>query len=99
MRLSKLWDNRCVTSYPLRSEEAAVPQTENQYYDEFGFYSPQELTRATRRQPEKDFHTGPEVGEVVPSIVLPDQNGYLINVAKSLGSKGGVVVFHRSAYW
>ena len=76
-----------------------MSQTENQYYDEFGFYSPQELTRATRRQPEKDFHTGPEDGEVVPSIVLPDQNGYLINVAKSLGSKGGVVVFHRSAYW
>jgi hypothetical protein len=99
MRLSKLWYNRCATSYPLRSEEAAVSQTENQYYDEFGFYSPQELTRATRRQPEKDFHTGPEVGEVVPSIVLPDQNGYLIDVAKSLGSKGGVVVFHRSAYW
>jgi len=76
-----------------------VSQTPNQYYDEFGFYSPQELTRATRRQPEKGFPTGPEVGEVVPSIVLPDQNGDLINVEKSLGSSGGVVVFHRSAYW
>jgi hypothetical protein len=76
-----------------------VSPTENQYYDEFGFYSPQELTRATRRQPEKDFHTGPEVGEVVPSVVLPDQNGDLVDVAESLGFNGGVVVFHRSAYW
>ncbi len=76
-----------------------MPQTENKYYDEFGFYSPQELTRATRRQPEKDFDTGPDVGEVVPAIVLPDQNGDLINVAESIGPNGGVVVFHRSAYW
>ena len=82
-----------------RSEEVAVSQTGNQYYDEFGFYSPQELTRATRRQPEKDFHTGPEVGEVVPSIVLPDQNGDLVDVSESFGPNGGVVVFHRSAYW
>ena len=76
-----------------------MSQAENQYYDEFGFYSPQELTRATRRQPEEDFHTGPDVGEVIPAIVLPNQNGDLINVEKSLGPNGGVVVFHRSAYW
>ena len=76
-----------------------MSQTENQYYDEFGFYSPQELTRATRRQPEEDFHTDPDVGEVIPAIVLPNQNGDLINVEKSLGPHGGVVVFHRSAYW
>lgn len=79
--------------------EVAVSQSENQYYDEFGFYSPQELTRATRRQPEKNFHTGPEVGEIVPSIALPDQSGHLINVSECLGSNGGVIVFHRSAYW
>ena len=76
-----------------------MSQTENQYYDEFGFYSPQEQTRERRRQPEKDYHTGRAVGEVVPAVVLPDQNGDLINVAESLGPNGGVVVFHRSAYW
>ena len=76
-----------------------MSQSENQYYDEFGFYSPQELTRATRRQPESDFHTGPEIGEGVPPIVLPDQHGILRDVAKSLRANGGVVVFHRSAYW
>ena len=76
-----------------------MSQTENQYYDEFGFYSPQELTRATRRQPDKDFHTGPDVGQVVPSILLPNQNGDLVDVAEYLGRNGGVGVFHRSAYW
>ena len=76
-----------------------MSETANQYYDEFGFYSPQQLTRATRRQPEKDFHTGPEVGEVIPPITLPDQHGHMTNVANYLGVNGGVVVFHRSAYW
>ena len=77
----------------LMSEQA------NEYYDEFGFYSPQEITRGTRRQPDADFNTGPEIGETVPKIFLPDQNGNLVNVQQNFGSLGGVVVFHRSALW
>lgn len=69
------------------------------YYDEFGFYSPQPTDRATRRQPGTDHPTGPEIGATVPSIVLPDQNGEIVDVQSALGDAGGVVVFHRSAYW
>ena len=78
---------------------SGMKQEANQYYDEFGFYSPQELTRASRRQPEKDFPTGPSIGETIPPIVLPDQNGKLVDVSKSVGERGAIVVFHRSAYW
>ena len=69
------------------------------YYDEFGFYSPQPIDRATRRQPGADHPTGPAVGERVPAVLLPDQSGALIDVQASLGSSGAVLVFHRSAYW
>ena len=70
----------------------------NEYYDEFGFYSPQELTRASRRQPEEEFPTGPSIGETIPPIVLPDQHGKLVDVSKSVGERGAIVVFHRAAY-
>ena len=76
-----------------------MEQEPNQYYDEFGFYSPQELTRASRRQPKEGFSTGPSIGETIPPIVLPDQHGNLVDVSTSLGKRGGIVVFHRSAYW
>lgn len=69
------------------------------YYDEFGFYSPQPIDRATRRQPGEDHPTGPEAGAPVPPIVLADQTGELVDVQASLGHAGGIVVFHRSAYW
>ncbi len=69
------------------------------YYDEFGFYSPQPTDRATRRQPGEDHPTGPEVGTRVPAIELTDQSGSLVNVQSTLGAAGGVVMFHRSAYW
>jgi len=69
------------------------------YYDEFGFYSPQPIDRATRRQPGEDHPTGPDVGTAVPAIVLPDQSGATIDVQASLGAAGGVVVLHRSGYW
>lgn len=69
------------------------------YYDEFGFYSPQPINRATRRQPGEDHPTGPDVGSAVPAIVLPDQSGRSVDVSASLGRAGGVIVFHRSAFW
>ncbi len=71
----------------------------NEYYDEFGFYSPMPLTRAVRRQPAEGFPTGPDVGDPIPAIVLPDQSGAMVDVQANLGSAGAVVVFHRSAYW
>lgn len=72
---------------------------DNKFYDEFGFYSPMPLTRAVRRQPPPDFPTGPEVGAVIPPIVLPDQSGSIVDVLASAGAAGSVVVFHRSAFW
>lgn len=76
-----------------------MTDSNNEYYDEFGFYSPMPLTRAVRRQPPADFPTGPDVGATIPTIVLPDQSGRLIDVHHELGTAGAVVVFHRSAYW
>ena len=69
------------------------------YYDEFGFYSPMPIDRAARREPNADFPTGPAIGETLPDIRLPNQNGETINVSELRGAKGAVVVFHRSAYW
>ncbi|MEL7157352.1 MAG: hypothetical protein AAFN30_12230 [Actinomycetota bacterium] len=76
-----------------------VDNTVDGYYDEFGFYSPQPISRATRRQPPATFSTGPAVGSPVPAIVLPNQFGETVDVHAALGSAGAVVVFHRSAYW
>ncbi len=76
-----------------------MASSENEYYDEFGFYSPMPLTRAVRRQPSEGFPTGPDVGDAVPAIALPDQSGATVDVQANLGSSGAVVVFHRSAYW
>lgn len=69
------------------------------YYDEFGFYSPMPISRGARREPAADFPTGPEIGALLPAVVLPNQWGTQVDVAKQLGSQGAVVVFHRSAYW
>ena len=50
------------------------------YYDEFGFYSPQPIDRATRRQPGEDHPAGPAVGSEVPPIELPDHHGATTSV-------------------
>ncbi len=71
----------------------------NEYYDEFGFYSPMPLTRAARREPEADFPTGPQVGVALPEIELPNQHGELVDVRAARGALGAIVVFHRSAFW
>ena len=73
--------------------------TDNGYYDEFDFYSPVPINRAARREPDADFPTGPAIGAALPPIRLPDQHGEVIDVARHRGSRGAIVVFHRSAYW
>ena len=69
------------------------------FYDRFGFYSPMPLSRGARREPEADFPTGPPMGTELPDIVLTDQNGRRVDVRASRGTRGSIVVFHRSAYW
>jgi hypothetical protein len=72
---------------------------EHQFHDEFGFYSPMPLNRGARREPDADFPTGPDIGTALPRIVLPDQQGRLVDVDATRGDRGAIVVFHRSAYW
>ncbi|MEM7250832.1 MAG: hypothetical protein AAF493_05390 [Pseudomonadota bacterium] len=70
-----------------------------EYYDEFGFYSPMPIDRAARREPESDFPTGPEIGSPIPTVRLTNQHGRLVDVGNESGRRGAVIVFHRSAYW
>jgi hypothetical protein len=72
---------------------------DDDYVDEFGFYSPMPLSRGARREPVADFPTGPDIGAQLPPITLPDQNGDIIDITRHRGERGAIVVFHRSAYW
>jgi len=42
---------------------------------------------------------GPRVGEQVPDFSLSDQNGTTRTLSSTLGSKGAMLVFFRSADW
>ena len=46
----------------------------------------------------EDFPKGPEVGERVPDINLPDQSGETI-LYQPDGSCRALILFHRSADW
>lgn len=46
------------------------------------------------RNPTGDFPTGPKIGEKLPAITLPDQNGQPVTVTGR-----AAVVFYRSAVW
>jgi len=43
--------------------------------------------------------TGPTVGESVPEFRLQDQKGTFQTLRSSLGPKGALLVFYRSADW
>jgi len=45
------------------------------------------------------YATGPEPGERIPDLALPDQNGVLQSLASLTGPSGLLLVFHRSADW
>jgi hypothetical protein len=42
---------------------------------------------------------GPKVGEHVPDFSLRDQNGVTRTLQSTLGPKGAVLIFFRSADW
>lgn len=46
------------------------------------------------RNPTGEFPTGPKIGEKLPAIALPDQNGQPVTVTGR-----AAVVFYRSAVW
>jgi hypothetical protein len=43
--------------------------------------------------------TGPEIGAKAPDFELRDQNGVTHKLSASLGAKGAILVFYRSADW
>ena len=50
-------------------------------------------------QPIDPQTLGPKVGERVPEFSLPDQHGVTRSLSSTLGRKGVVLVFFRSADW
>ena len=42
---------------------------------------------------------GPKVGDRLPDLRLPDQQGIVVDLHAVRGDRRAVVVFHRSARW
>ncbi len=52
------------------------------------------------RYPDSDeFPTGPDIGERLPDITLPDQHGNPVNIEAARGEGRALVMFHRSVRW
>ena len=50
--------------------------------------------------PTTDFRTiGPQVGTRFPDVVLPSQDGTLVDLHAVRGERRALVIFHRSARW
>lgn len=57
-------------------------------------------TPPTGRFPDSDnFPTGPDIGERLPAIELPDQSGSMVNLEQARGNRRALVLFHRSVRW
>ena len=61
--------------------------------------SPSETPPTGRYPDSEDFPTGPDIGERLPEIVLPDQSGAMVNLEQARGNKRALVLFHRSLRW
>jgi len=48
---------------------------------------------------DDNFPTGPEIGELVPDFVLPDQTGRLLRFSEYRGEGQALILFYRSASW
>ena len=55
--------------------------------------------RGARKAHVVDHPTGPEIGERLPDITLPDQTGTPVNIEETRGNGRALVVFHRSLRW
>jgi len=48
----------------------------------------------------KDYtQVGPQLGELFPDVVLPDQTGRSIDLHHERRGRKALIVFHRSARW
>lgn len=57
-------------------------------------------TSPAMRYPQSDdFPTGPELGERLPDITLPDQHGNPVTIEEARGEGRALVMFHRSVRW
>lgn len=67
--------------------------------DELGFDAPAPLGHPGRAGLPPGHPTGPEIGERLPDVVLPDAFGHTIDLHADRDGKPAVVVFYRSAVW
>ncbi len=64
-----------------------------------GFEQAPEIPPTQRNPADDQFPTGPEVGDLLPGFVLPDQTGREVDVHLARGGRRALVLFHRSARW
>ena len=58
------------------------------------------MTKPAMRAPETEgFPTGPDIGERLPDITLPDQLGRSTNIEQARGNRRALIIFHRSLDW
>ncbi|GAB4335175.1 MAG: hypothetical protein Kow0010_22550 [Dehalococcoidia bacterium] len=60
---------------------------------------PDQPPPAVRYPASEEFPTGPDAGERLPAISLPDQHGNIIDVEQARGGQRALVLFHRSVRW
>ena len=71
----------------------------SEYEDDFGVLAPIPANMSPRVPPEEGFRFGPEIGEVLPDISLPDSTGAVTNLHNDRQNEKAAVVFFRSAVW
>lgn len=68
--------------------------------DDLGITVPVPASHPGRRYPaEHEFPTGPAIGERLPDVALPNQDGEVVDLHAHRGDSKAVVVFYRSAVW
>jgi hypothetical protein len=67
--------------------------------DELGFDAPAPLGHPGRAGLPPGQSTGPEIGDRLPDVVLPDANGRSVDLHSDRDGRPAVVVFYRSAVW
>lgn len=68
--------------------------------DDLGISVPIPISHPARRYPAtEDFPTGPAVGDALPDIRLPNQQGEMADVKALAAGQSAVVIFFRSAVW
>ncbi len=67
--------------------------------DALGFDAPAPIGHPGRSGLPAGRTTGPEIGEPLPGLRLPDRDGRIVDLHADRGGAPAVVVFFRSAVW